>query len=382
MASLRKWKDPNNKTWWFVDYRAGGKRHREHFKRKREAQERKKVVELDLAQERINFTLTGTRAREISPKEAIALYLKHCREKERPNAESWVEYKEHVLNDFFKMVNAKTLRQVSPEMLQEWQSSRKKRVSTQTARRGVIMMTTFLRWARKGRYVSEIATELMMDRIPASAPPRPTYLTKAEARALLMVCAAPVPVNQRKGNHTKARKLPLFEIASVAIYTGMRVSEILHLRWQDIDLDRGVVRVRCDEEFKPKDREERPIPIHRDLHPVLLAWHKKSRRFTGLIFRTGTGTLYRKRNVARELQKAAKRAEVEGGCNFQKMRRTFTSLGRQDGIPKEYAQAYLGHVRRDVIDKHYTDLAPERTHHIINRFSLEDEKAAEATGTE
>jgi integrase len=42
---------------------------------------------------------------------------------------------------------------------------------------------------------------------------------------------------------TKLKDLPIYVVASVALGTGMRRGELLGLRWQDIDLDAGVLRV-------------------------------------------------------------------------------------------------------------------------------------------
>lgn len=62
----------------------------------------------------------------------------------------------------------------------------------------------------------------------------------------------------------------------LAIYAGLRVSEVYGLRWRAVDLDRGVMTIRNGFRDAPtKSRRERIIPIADQLRDALAAWQKR-----------------------------------------------------------------------------------------------------------
>ncbi|MDE2291477.1 MAG: tyrosine-type recombinase/integrase, partial [Elusimicrobia bacterium] len=59
---------------------------------------------------------------------------------------------------------------------------------------------------------------------------------------------------------------PLIE---VLLHTGFRRDELVHLAWEDVDLDNAVVSVQAKDGWHPKDYETRHIPMTRRLQAVL-----------------------------------------------------------------------------------------------------------------
>jgi integrase len=45
-------------------------------------------------------------------------------------------------------------------------------------------------------------------------------------------------------------------------FTGLRIGELIHLRWVDVDLEKRVLHIRVQEEWKPKGRRDRWVPLH------------------------------------------------------------------------------------------------------------------------
>ena len=82
-------------------------------------------------------------------------------------------------------------------------------------------LTHAVRWQLVGRNVAQAVT-----------PPRPR---RPETHAL-----EPAQVRRVLG---AAQGTPYHALLHLATYTGMRRSELLGVRWQDVDLDRGIVRV-------------------------------------------------------------------------------------------------------------------------------------------
>jgi integrase len=123
-----------------------------------------------------------------------------------------------------------------------------------------------------------------------------------------------------------------------ALYTGMRISELLALTWADVDFAAGVVHVRGQlsraqhgvpaQRVQPKTAAAiRDIPLVPQL-AALLRDQRQSARFADagdFVFATGNGTPLGHRNVeGRALQSAAAAAGLEA-VRFHDLRHTFAS---------------------------------------------------------
>jgi hypothetical protein len=51
-------------------------------------------------------------------------------------------------------------------------------------------------------------------------------------------------------------------VVSTLAWTGLRIGELVNLRWADVDFGKRVIHVRVQEEWKPKGRRDRAIPMH------------------------------------------------------------------------------------------------------------------------
>ena len=61
--------------------------------------------------------------------------------------------------------------------------------------------------------------------------------------------------------------IPLF---NTAFYTGMRLAELVNMKWNWLDFQKNIITVKCDESFTTKNRKERIIPINSTLRNILL----------------------------------------------------------------------------------------------------------------
>ena len=132
---------------------------------------------------------------------------------------------------------------------------------------------------------------------------------------------------------------------SFLLMTGCRKREATYCAWNDVDLKAGTVRVTAKPEygFRPKDCEERTIPIPDALIAIL---RKRAKNHgTGLVFQTKNGTARKHRTHMLEWSKRiAKRA----GLNperfwLHKFRATFATKHLQAGVDLRTVQSWLGH---------------------------------------
>ena len=118
----------------------------------------------------------------------------------------------------------------------------------------------------------------------------------------------------------------------MALNTGMRKSEILDLRWENIDLDNRAITIR-----KSKNNEIRIIPINELLYGVLkkLYNHKTSEY---VFTRFGNPV----RDVRTAFNNALKLASIED-FRFHDLRHTFASHLVMNGAHLRTVQQLMGH---------------------------------------
>jgi integrase len=188
-------------------------------------------------------------------------------------------------------------------------------------------------------------------RLPAVNPPR-TWLDSAEQIAALLDGASALDAAAR------TRKGERRALLATLIFAGLRIGEALALRWADIDLARGTIRVRAAK----TDAGVRTVNIVGALRDELSAFAAVAKRDqTALVFATSTGephgaTNIRRRLLARAIEKANERLSTgENGEARQdvelistkltphSLRRTFASILFALGETAAYVMAQMGH---------------------------------------
>ena len=88
--------------------------------------------------------------------------------------------------------------------------------------------------------------------------PRSRFLTVKEMNRLLEAA-------------DRSKALYLKPMLVLALNTAMRKGEILNLRWEDVDFERGVIKVK-----KTKNDQPREVPMHDMLFNTLLDWRQSN----------------------------------------------------------------------------------------------------------
>jgi integrase len=166
-----------------------------------------------------------------------------------------------------------------------------------------------------------------------------------------------------------------FNVAfAVGAFGGLRTGEVLALRWEHIDLDTGMLRVReqvQDSKLGPlKDDEARTVPLQAALLPVLKAW-KLASGGEGLLFRPdrpgrragrGTGapaTFMRPHTLHARLRQALAKCALPASLTwYECTRHTFASQWVMANGSLEKLAAVLGHSSTEVT-RRYAHLRPE-----------------------
>ena len=223
---------------------------------------------------------------------------------------------------------------------------RAKGCSPKTAAGALATLHSIVRYARRHSWIAlDPIDQLEADERPRAVRRRQRVLGRDEIERLLAACAP--------------RDRPM---VATALYTGLRISELLGLIWADIDFAAGVIHLRAQLSRAHRDLPARRVPPKtaasiRDIPLVaqlarLLATHKLATPFAGeadWVFATSNGTPYGHRNVAR---RCLTRAAVLAGLNddgwpplrFHDLRHVFASHLIVDlGLDVAQVSRILGH---------------------------------------
>jgi integrase len=168
---------------------------------------------------------------------------------------------------------------------------------------------------------------------------------------------------------------PLF---TAAVLTGLRLGELLALRWDDVDLDGAVITVRRSrrrirgedgyefEEGQPKSKKSRRVEIGRDVVQTLRAL--PSRFAGGRVFERA-GRPYDPHNlVKRDFRRALRRADLPK-IRFHDLRHTYAALLIAAGANVKYVQQQLGHASITTTLNTYGHLLPKEFRDETDRLS-------------
>jgi integrase len=159
-----------------------------------------------------------------------------------------------------------------------------------------------------------------------------------------------------------AQDSPYYVLIYLALSTGARMGELLGLRWADLDLNSGTMRITRTAGWLPgvgvvfstpkTQRAVRPVALSRDTVDVLRR-HRRAQLETrltlgpayedqDLVFAWATGRPQNRGAVRRELQQLAAKAGFEG-LRFHDLRHTAATLMLAAGVNPKVTSERLGH---------------------------------------
>lgn len=192
---------------------------------------------------------------------AMEAYLAACQI--AGNVASWLDMQERIITAFstFHGETLLVLEDAAPHHLTTFLAwcQRERRNSSATLRRKATVLRAWARWCRKSGLVPMCALA------DADMPPeRPRPIEVASHATYLAAIEKHQP--------------PYSDECRVLLGSGLRRGELLHLRWEDIDLEQGLVYVRRRASWSPKSRKDRVVGLTQDAREALHRLCEKHRK--------------------------------------------------------------------------------------------------------
>lgn len=159
-----------------------------------------------------------------------------------------------------------------------------------------------------------------------------------------------LPVEQLASFLREAKESGVFELYYIELATGLRRGELLGLKWEDIDLSQGNLRLQrqiaringeiIEAPLKTKNAY-RTLPLSTDAVDVLREQRKKSGN-SPYVFPSPTGGPISPDSVLHMLHRVLKRAGL-AQVRFHDLRHTFATLALQNGVDIKTVSGMLGH---------------------------------------
>jgi integrase len=150
---------------------------------------------------------------------------------------------------------------------------------------------------------------------------------------------------------------------AAAFYGGLRLGELRALRWEDVDLDAGVLRIERSWDPKagpvaPKSRAgTRVVPVPSVLASELRAHQMRSGRRDGLVFGRTSDLPFNPSSLSTRAKKAWSAAGM-AVITLHEARHTYASLMIAAGVNAKALSTYMGHSSITITLDRYGHLMP------------------------
>jgi integrase len=263
-----------------------------------------------------------------------------------------------------------TLEKLHPQVLQAFIKGRTKAgLSPATVKHINATLRAALTQAKTWRLVDENVAKLVT--LPRAVKYKPTFLSPDQAKAFLLFTA----------DH---RQEALF---SVALSLGLRRGEIVGLRWQDIDLAAGMLRVTHSlERIKgsglqlgdlKSENAQRALRLPQ-VCVLALARQKENQRKarewcgarwkeTDFVFTTSVGTPMQPEMVTREFKRAIAASGLPD-MRLHDLRHSCATLLLAQGVHPKLVQETLGHSTYQLTMDTYSHMIPQLRNEVADRM--------------
>ncbi len=141
------------------------------------------------------------------------------------------------------------------------------------------------------------------------------------------------------------KEVYLRDLFLTAFYTGMRLGELVNMKWYWIDMKQNQITVQCSETFTTKNKKSRIIPLSQSLKNLFINRLPKIFNITndGYVFSRVIGAKLNEDFISKKFKEAVRAAKLDDKIHFHTLRHSFASLLVQRGVSLYVVKELLGH---------------------------------------
>lgn len=193
----------------------------------------------------------------------------------------------------------------------------------------------------------ELKINFLLPEAPKAGKTLPIFLTKKEVNEILLSAS---------GN---TRDLA---IIAFLIYTGVRVSELVNIKAEDINLIEKVVRI------KGKGDKERFVPLTNELAMIVTKYVSEKKKDSDSLFLSKYKKKLTPLSIQLIVKKYALKAMLKKHVTPHKLRHTFATLALETGVSPITISELLGHSSLNTTMK-YTHVTNKLTEEAVRKIA-------------
>lgn len=295
---------------WWIDYRANGKRYREKIG------PTKSLAKIALCKRLVEIAEGRYIDKKVKEKQRIKFedfadeyYRVHCKPNHKSNG-SLSHLK--LLKTYF---SGKCLHEITPQMVAQFKSERLNQVKPASVNRALACLKSLFNRA------------IEWEKLDGRNPVKPVKLAKEDNQRLRFLEKNEIVTLVDNCN------FDLKPIVTLAVCTGMRLGEILNLKWRDVDFVRNIIYL-----YVTKNNQPRELPMNNLVKRTLIGVRKHSESEYIFVRKDGSRIL----DIRKPFSYALKKSGIID-FHFHDLRHTFASQLVMGGVNLNTVRELLGH---------------------------------------
>jgi integrase/recombinase XerD len=166
-------------------------------------------------------------------------------------------------------------------------------------------------------------------------------------------------------------KIDINNMITISFDAGLRLGEVVNLRWTDINLQQKILLVSNYKDFQTKNKKDRIIPLTEKLYNKLLEIAPdvfSIRNNSNYVFESKNKIRYNQDYVSRSFKKAVRELKLNEDYTYHTLRHSFASQLVQRGVSLYVVKELMGHqdIRTTQI---YSHLEPKNLFEAVDKLN-------------
>lgn len=190
---------------------------------------------------------------------------------------------------------------------------------------------------------------------PKTATKNPLFISESELQKILKIVLKPALKN----------------MMLISYDSGLRLAEVVNLKWNNIDLQQKILKVSNSDNFLTKSKKDRVVPLTDRLYKLFLSLAPNVFTISNnseYIFQTNNRVRFNEDYLSKSFKRAVRSTNLNESYSFHSLRHSFASNLVQRGVPLYIVSKLLGHqnIRTTEI---YAHLQPKNLFEAVERLN-------------